>query len=62
MKYFLMAVMTVALIGILSCMLLGMNYVYEGWGLHPWLAGFAGGFCLLGGYWAASRLQDGMYD
>lgn len=62
MKYFLMTVVTVSLIGVLFCMLAAMTYVYEGFGLHPWLAGLLGGFCLLGGYWAASRMQDGLYD
>lgn len=58
MKFLAMALVLVALAGLGMSLFAGMAYHFDGYGLHPALAGLCAAFYICVGLWAAGKVGD----
>ena len=58
MKFLAMILVLIALAGLGLSLFAGMAYHFDGYGLHPALAGLLGGFAGVAGWLAAGKVED----
>lgn len=56
MKFLAMTLVLIALAGLGLSLFAGLAYHFDGYDLHPALAGLCGAFCTAAGLWAAGKV------